>query len=557
MPLENRVASLPFGESQDNRQQTGVIVVVDDEPMVTGSLQTMLQLQTRHTVYCFNHPQEALEEIEHLKPELVISDFSMPGMDGIEFLKQVRARLPEATLMLLTGYADKESAIAAINQVGIYRYLEKPWDNNELKQSIENALERSRLIRSLRDSITELESTKQQLAQHNLQLEELVKARTEALQGAYQTLSSIVNNTTDGIATLDANLRLQSFNPAIESWFRQTTSLSSASLTELEIDEWLKPDHPAQTGVRHYFESGEACRVEHLCIGDVPVEVSISPLKESGASVFSSHAQGLKGFVLVLRDITARRVVERLRDDFVSTLTHDLRTPLLAAIQSLGFFSDGTLGELSERQHELIQMLISSHKDMLELVNVLLDVYRYEAGNQPLLFDKVAIFDLLEATVKELTALAQSREHDLSISPGSGLDALKGLTVLADKRELKRVLVNLIGNAIHYTPRSGKIVIHLNNPTGKNVVAVVVEDNGRGIPAQDISLLFQRFSQGTSRQRSSGSGLGLYLSRQIIEAHGGQIGVESEEGVGSRFFVELPVSADSVIHALSEGEEAV
>src|SRR6478609_2632465 len=221
MPLENEVASLAFGESQGNRQEIGVIMVVDDEPMVTGSLQTMLQLQTPHTVYCFNNAQEALAEIQKLKPELVISDFSMPGMDGIEFLKHVRAKLPEATLMLLTGYADKESAITAINKVGIYRYLEKPWDNNELKQSIENALERSRLIRSLQDSITELEATKQELAQHNFQLEELVKARTEALQGAYQTLSSIVNNTTDGIATLDADLRLQSFNPALETWFRQ------------------------------------------------------------------------------------------------------------------------------------------------------------------------------------------------------------------------------------------------------------------------------------------------------------------------------------------------
>jgi len=552
MPLENEVASLAFGESQGNRQEIGVIMVVDDEPMVTGSLQTMLQLQTPHTVYCFNNPQEALAEIQKLKPELVISDFSMPGMDGIEFLKHVRAKLPEATLMLLTGYADKESAITAINKVGIYRYLEKPWDNNELKQSIENALERSRLIRSLQDSITELEATKQELAQHNFQLEELVKARTEALQGAYQTLSSIVNNTTDGIATLDADLRLQSFNPALETWFRQNAGLSSASLTELKIDEWLKPDHPTQNNVRSYFESGEPCRVEHLCIGDVPVEVSISSLKESGDSDFSSPSQALKGFVLVLRDITARRVVERLRDDFVSTLTHDLRTPLLAAIQSLGFFSDGTLGTLDDRQQELVRMLISSHKDMLELVNVLLDVYRYEAGNQPLLFDKVAIFDLLEATVKELTALAHSREHNISISSEAELDILKGLTVLADKRELKRVLVNLIGNAIHYTPRSGKIVIHLNNPSGKNVVALVVEDNGRGIPAQDISLLFQRFSQGTSRQRSSGSGLGLYLSRQIIEAHGGAIGVESEVGVGSRFFVELPISADTAIQALSE-----
>jgi signal transduction histidine kinase len=537
------LANLADAAQLPNRQQGGVIVIVDDEMMVTSSLQTMLQLQTPHRIYCFNHPQEALTQLLHLQPELVISDFSMPGMDGIQFLKQVREQLPEATLMLLTGYADKESAIAAINTVGIYRYLEKPWDNNDLKISIANGLERSRLVGDLRRTITELTATQEKLAEANQHLESLVTMRTQALQGAYQTLSSIVNNTTDGIVTLDATLRLQSFNPAVERWFRQVGSLRQANLTELELEQWL---HSEKSGVlvRQYFESGHACRVDDLRLGDLPVEASISPL-HNRESLDSDVDEGPpRGFVLVLRDITARREVERLRDDFVSTLTHDLRTPLLAAIQTLGFFADGTLGTLAQRQKDLVTMLISSHKELLELVNVLLDVYRYEAGNQQLLMDKVNPWTLLTLTVKELSALAQSREQSLIVdSPHSTLHSLETLAIQGDKRELKRVLINLLGNAIHYTPRGGRISADLELSDDDQRVKITVKDNGRGIPSSDLPLLFQRFSQGTSRQRSSGSGLGLYLSRQIVEAHQGRIWVESEENVGSRFYVELPLMA--------------
>jgi NtrC-family two-component system sensor histidine kinase KinB len=268
--------------------------------------------------------------------------------------------------------------------------------------------------------------------------------------------------------------------------------------------------------------------------------------------------------VVVLRDITERREIERLRDDFVSTLTHDLRTPLLAAIQTLGFFADGSLGELPVRQRELITMLIQSHRDMLDLVNVLLEVYKYESGRQRLIRDYLNLWELLDGIVRELDALARSREQTLTLEPLSGRSAHPapdsaedtesvlssgpfGL-VYGDKQELKRVFVNLIGNAIHYTPVGGTIRVSLQaspEHQADAMLQVCVQDNGRGIPAQDIPLLFQRFSQGTSRQRSSGSGLGLYLSRQIVEAHHGRIRVESEENRGSRFYVQLP-SADTI-----------
>ena len=571
----------------------GVIFIVDDEMMVTSSLHTMLLLETNYKVHCFNAPREALKEAERLRPEVVISDFSMPEMDGIQFLQQMKALLPEATLILLTGYADKESAITAINSVGIYRYIEKPWDNDDLKISIANGLERSRLIGNLRQSVTELTRARIALEQSNHMLETAVEARTHELHAAWQTLSSIVNNTADGIVTLDADLRPTSINPAAQRWLRRVDALREADLLSLPIETLLQPgpgspEARRSGGLKALFSEATLHRTYEVMIGDVPLEAGIAPLRNeedfeaAGGDVdfyegrtLSERHGAPSGFVVVLRDITARREIERLRDDFVSTLTHDLRTPLLAAIQTLGFFADGSLGELPTRQRELIAMLIQSHQDMLGLVNVLLDVYKYEAGHQRLIMDRLSPWTLLEATCQELDALARSRQQTLTLEvldrialdcePVLNKLPMTALCVQGDKRELKRVFTNLIGNAIHYTPAGGcvQVVLSLESihgeqgSDGASVLQICVCDNGRGIPADDIPQLFQRFSQGTSRQRSSGSGLGLYLSRQIVEAHHGRIWVDSELDKGSRFYVQLPLEHVTHLTPLAQPQDFV
>jgi signal transduction histidine kinase len=509
-------------------QRVGTIFIVDDEMMVTSSLQSMLGLETSHRIHTFNNPLDALDQLKKLRPDVVISDFSMPSMDGITFLRNVKATLPEATLILLTGYADKESAIEAINTVGIYRYIEKPWDNEELKISINNGLERSYLVSDLRSSVHDLTVARAQLERHNHQLETLVEERTQDLHATYRKLQSIVSNTADGILTLDARLRLTSINPAAERWFRTVIGLDEINLLSVPPEKLLK----MQTGnLAELFDPNRPLQVGELLIGELPVEASISPLQDE-------TGQDAGGFVVVLRDIAARKEIERLRDDFVSTLTHDLRTPLLAAIQTLGFFLDGSLGEVPDRQRELIQMLIQSLREMLGLVNVLLEVYKYESGRQKLILDTINMPELVRHVCQELDSLAKSRDQSLQIEVAPKIGAKSG-HVHGDKQELKRVLVNLVGNAINFTPKGGEIRVSLA-AEGKRL-KICVADNGRGIPAKDIPLLFQRFSQGTSKQRSSGSGLGLYLSRQIMEAHHGQIWVESEEGKGSRFFIRLPL----------------
>lgn len=143
---------------------TGTVVVVDDEEMVVTSIESFLQLETSHRILGYTSTESALESLEETRPDVVVADFMMPGMDGITFLKRVRQARPVTTRVLLTGYADKENAIRAINEAGLYQYLEKPWDNENLRLVIQNAIERSQLIRDLESRMEALEEANTELS---------------------------------------------------------------------------------------------------------------------------------------------------------------------------------------------------------------------------------------------------------------------------------------------------------------------------------------------------------------------------------------------------------
>lgn len=355
------------------------IVIVDDERIITDTLKMLLSLEFTDEIQTFNSPIEALEFIQHNGADVVLSDFLMPQMNGIEFLTQVKKIVPYTCMIMLTGYADKENAIKAINEIGIHRYIEKPWSNTDLILAVRNGFERTELINKL----------------------------------------------------------------------------------------------------------------------------------------------------------TLEQEMNKLRDDFIATLTHDLRTPLLAAIQTLKFFLDGTLGELNEKQSKFLDTMLTSNKDMLGLVNALLEVYKYESGQLVLCKDKFLINDLIFQGINELKPLCEQKNITLDYENTE-------LEIFADKQELRRVISNLLGNAINHTSEGGKISVTAHQDDDS--IFVSVEDNGVGIPQEDIPNMFRRFSQGTKNKRSTGTGLGLYLSRQIIEAHNGKISLKSELGKGSTFTFELPVA---------------
>lgn len=148
-------------------------MIVDDEQIVVGALQAFLELDTEHTVLPFTSPLEALERLEAEPVHVIVADFMMPEMDGVSFLKEMRRVQPEATRLLLTGYADKENAIRAINEAGLYYYLEKPWDNEHFKLVVRNGVERSSLFNELASRVSALEAAHAELTGFR---ERLVKA---------------------------------------------------------------------------------------------------------------------------------------------------------------------------------------------------------------------------------------------------------------------------------------------------------------------------------------------------------------------------------------------
>jgi DNA-binding NtrC family response regulator len=138
------------------RSEHGRILVLDDDPMVTTTLEALIEEETAWEVAVFNHPHRALESIATVRYHAIVSDYMMPAMDGITFLGEVKNVHPESSRILLTGYADKANAIRSINEVGLYHYIEKPWDNDNLLLVLRNAMERTRLIERLDEKMREL-----------------------------------------------------------------------------------------------------------------------------------------------------------------------------------------------------------------------------------------------------------------------------------------------------------------------------------------------------------------------------------------------------------------
>ena len=197
--------------------EKGKIVVVDDEKIVTSAFSTLLKVEGFFDAHFFNSPKEALEFLKNNTPDLVISDFLMPEMNGLEFLSEVKRLYPEVSRILLTGYADKENAIRAINEVGLYRYIEKPWNNDDLIINIKNGIERSYLLSQLRQKISELELAKKELERYSHNLEQLVEERTADLKQANAKLVGIFNYCADGIIILDEKGIIEQVNPACEN----------------------------------------------------------------------------------------------------------------------------------------------------------------------------------------------------------------------------------------------------------------------------------------------------------------------------------------------------
>lgn len=260
----------------------------------------------------------------------------------------------------------------------------------------------------------------------------------------------------------------------------------------------------------------------------LPVAVNISPILLNGKPL---------GAIEVFRDITLEQEVDRMKSEFISLASHQLRTPLSAIKTYTHMLFDGYMGELNAAQKNSLNTIISASNRMNELISTLLNITRMESGTIAVTMKAVRVDVLAEEVIKELALMAGSK----SITLTSRVSPKSGITLTTDSLILKEILTNLVSNAIKYTPETGKVSIKLR--TRRNDVIVEVKDSGWGIPKFSQDQIFSKFfrAQNIVKRETTGTGLGLYLVKGLLDALGGTIWFTSEEGTGTVFFFSLPL----------------
>jgi signal transduction histidine kinase len=246
-------------------------------------------------------------------------------------------------------------------------------------------------------------------------------------------------------------------------------------------------------------------------------------------------AGSLTSMVAMFINATDRVVLQQQREDFVATLTHDLKTPISATNRAVRFLLDGDFGPVNSEQKEVLETILQSNTSLHELVQTLLDVYKFDSGVKEMNFKSTNLASVIKQMVTEIMPLAQEKGIDLSVNLPT-----HSFEIRCDEAEIRRVLQNLIDNSLKFTASSGFIKVNMSQDDDQTTISV--SDSGKGISEENKPKLFQRFWQaGSTGRYYASTGLGLYLSRRIVEGHEGQIWCESKLGAGSTFFFELPV----------------
>ncbi len=271
------------------------------------------------------------------------------------------------------------------------------------------------------------------------------------------------------------------------------------------------------------------------------LEWSILRATDDGAAAAHTPAEQPRRtwpILLTVRDITAAKETERLRQDLTNMMVHDLRSPLTSIITSIDMIFRGVSGNVSTQQREILAIAYASAQSLLNMINLLLDISRLEGGRMPLEHTRVAPATLVQRALERVRALARNKQITINdqIDPAVS-------HVHADAELVLRVLQNLIDNALKFSPTGSQVTLHVS-ADGPAAVRFSVKDTGIGIKPGDLEKIFTKFGQAGGR-RHAGSGLGLTFCKLVVEAHEGRIWVESTYGEGSTFHFTLPASAEA------------
>lgn len=341
---------------------------------------------------------------------------------------------------------------------------------------------------------------------------------------------SILNSLEEGIILLDMNKRILSMNPPARAMLRL---YNDEEILHLDKKHFPKNFHPfVQTILSQPKKNKTLTKEIEIQEGDdtVYVQVDSIPIQSNSGEILS--------WVKVLHDITREKELDQVKSDFISVAAHQLRTPLAGLKWFFKMMRDGDAGDVTKKQQELLDQAFQKNNQVIDIVNDLLDVSEIEEGRSPFTFTDGNVLTLLQEVVEKSTMDAEHKEITIDFKkPRRDVPPVR-----MDKSKLSIVFQNILDNAIKYSPKGSTVTITFDYKNHRNYVSIT--DQGIGIAKGEQQKIFSKFFRASNakEEESNGSGLGLYIVRNIVQKHGGQIWFESEgKGKGTTFFVTVPV----------------
>lgn len=485
-----------------------VLIIDDEEDIREGCRRSLAKVGCE--VYTAADGGKGLEILSAEAPRVVFLDLKMPGMDGMEVLAVIRETAPACLVIIMTGFATVESAIMAMKS-GAYDFIAKPFEPEQLRLVAGRALAHIRVVRRAEELKRERE-------------------RTLADLGTEQSrVAAILESLPNGVVVTNAFGMVVLMNSVFQRLFAGGAPLRS-------------PDH-----ISRYIEEAEFC----LWINSISTGVFMTDGKipscelqvvdkgfflARGQHVLSADGECL-GAVVTLTDITDLKTFDQMKSEFVSKVSHELRSPLTAICEQLSMVDEEAGAALGEENRGMVRRARDKAGALISLIGDLLDLQRIEGGAEFTHPREVEPAGLLTSMVDFLRARAQAQGVSLTLAlPEEELPVL-----FADPTALESIYGNLITNAIKYTGSGGHVTVSVSVPEGGGL-CVAVTDDGFGIEEKHLEKIFDKFYRikDDKRRFIVGTGLGLSIVRQLVDGLAGAVEVTSRPGVGSTFTVTLP-----------------
>lgn len=368
-------------------------------------------------------------------------------------------------------------------------------------------------------------------------LDTVFKEMALALELAHAKERAVIESMPVGLAITDHAGKIQMVNPTMRQMFHfQAEELNGQHISLL---------FPAAPAVAAEDFMADICRSASGRIDERQGRRQDGSLLPLEVSLTSFQALADEYFLFVMLDVSERKEIERLKQEFVSMISHDLRTPLTSIQVFLNMLSRGTFGAMSEFGQKKASMADRNATRLINLINDLLDVEKMESGQLSLSCQLNSVAYIIERSLEAVRGFAEKQGVSLWAAPG-----IEG-EVFVDGDRLVQVMVNLLGNAVKFSPPGATVQVSVVE--SEQALEIRVKDEGRGVPRHLREAIFERFKQvdANDAAEKKGTGLGLAICKAIVEQHGGTIGVESQEGKGSTFWFRLPSAASAADKSLS------